>query len=933
MHKASYKKTIFWRGLILVLVPLLLGLLVLFGLNTAWQISVKSAQEESRQNFLLRQINKTLVALNWRMSGALSKMTLPVPDFLPEDVFAANLKSQMADIKERVKDEPKRLEDMNQLEDIVLSEAASLAEFPSLEPGNINVGTANQLAKTAMKVAVAHTEIRKIFEREFENLKKARAKEDQDYTNLAALISVALLASLGVSCAVVFAFSQSFSRRIESLANKASKLAEQKSIELDLQGNDELSYLDGVLYNTSRLLEESAAHRQSILSMVAHDMRSPLMAAKLSLYMLDQSDEDISDEMRENLADASNKLLAIVSHLDELLEKQRASLSDAEQSGNAEKEETADSANEVKTGTVSAQANPAGDSNTNTSPALSNPAGESSTNTVSAQANPAGDSNTNTSPAQANPAADSNTNTSPAQAKSKGVSTTQASLQPPTSTSLAKSNSLGSITKSLLTPRIFQKSLLLVLIPMLIQGYLISQIQSQLADINRITKMERIYSDMNIYNALLTNDFIRGISLTLAYCLTGSTKCKHRADKIFANTSALYDVQKKVVDGDKQWLEVIELSKATRLQQIGELGALAPGASVELMSSVLFRAGSLIERPNNDQQVATSRSIVMGGFNAGIKQNQIKLRFAKDELDKTFILSLAVNVILAALALLAFSKNIGGRLRLLIDNAVLISDKKTITNKVGGHDEIAYLGKVLFDSHQELERASAERLQLMKEVAHEMQMPLDNASSCITKCKLEYGSKLSPRMMTQIDRALSNIERVTVLIEDLLTMETLESGKVNITVRQFDSREMADAAINAVASIAKKKDIQIENLVKSVLVSADRDRLIQVLVNLVSNAIKFSSENTAIQIYSEDQNEKIKFVVSDQGPGMDEATRSRVFEKYFQAQTPEQKQGFGLGLAICSLIVHTHSGKLGVESELGKGSKFWFSIPKHQPKT
>ncbi len=888
MHKASYKKTIFWRGLILVLVPLLLGLLVLFGLNTAWQISVKSAQEESRQNFLLRQINKTLVALNWRMSGALSKMTLPVPDFLPEDVFAANLKSQMADIKERVKDEPKRLEDMNQLEDIVLSEAASLAEFPSLEPGNINVGTANQLAKTAMKVAVAHTEIRKIFEREFENLKKARAKEDQDYTNLAALISVALLASLGVSCAVVFAFSQSFSRRIESLANKASKLAEQKSIELDLQGNDELSYLDGVLYNTSRLLEESAAHRQSILSMVAHDMRSPLMAAKLSLYMLDQSDEDISDEMRENLADASNKLLAIVSHLDELLEKQRASLSDAEQSGNAEKEEIADSANEVKTGTVSAQANPA---------------------------------------------ADSNANTSPAQAKSKGVSTTQASLQPPTSTSLAKSNSLGSITKSLLTPRIFQKSLLLVLIPMLIQGYLISQIQSQLADINRITKMERIYSDMNIYNALLTNDFIRGISLTLAYCLTGSTKCKHRADKIFANTSALYDVQKKVVDGDKQWLEVIELSKATRLQQIGELGALAPGASVELMSSVLFRAGSLIERPNNDQQVATSRSIVMGGFNAGIKQNQIKLRFAKDELDKTFILSLAVNVILAALALLAFSKNIGGRLRLLIDNAVLISDKKTITNKVGGHDEIAYLGKVLFDSHQELERASAERLQLMKEVAHEMQMPLDNASSCITKCKLEYGSKLSPRMMTQIDRALSNIERVTVLIEDLLTMETLESGKVNITVRQFDSREMADAAINAVASIAKKKDIQIENLVKSVLVSADRDRLIQVLVNLVSNAIKFSSENTAIQIYSEDQNEKIKFVVSDQGPGMDEATRSRVFEKYFQAQTPEQKQGFGLGLAICSLIVHTHSGKLGVESELGKGSKFWFSIPKHQPKT
>lgn len=108
---------------------------------------------------------------------------------------------------------------------------------------------------------------------------------------------------------------------------------------------------------------------------------------------------------------------------------------------------------------------------------------------------------------------------------------------------------------------------------------------------------------------------------------------------------------------------------------------------------------------------------------------------------------------------------------------------------------------------------------------------------------------------------------------------------------------------------------------------ADKDRLIQVLVNLLSNALKFSANETKITISSELENGAIKVMVTDQGPGMDKETRERVFEKYFQAETAAKKEGFGLGLAICNLIVQSHKGKLGVESEPGKGSTFWFSIP------
>lgn len=839
MSQAKYKQTIFWQGLLLVLVPLLLGILILSGLNHSWQDSVKSAQEESKQNNLLRQLNRTLRKLDWRMSGALSQMTRPDPNYESQESFLKDIKEEMSELKNRVKDQPQRLKSMRNMERIALSEADSLNEFPSLEPGAINVSTANQLAKTAMKVAITHTEIRKFFEGEYENLIHTREVQDEASINLNKLINIALITSLLASAAILFNFSQSFSRRIEILANKSSRLSEQKSIELNLKGTDELSYLDGVIHQTSKLLEDSAAHRQAILAMVAHDMRSPLMAAKLSLYMLEQSEAPLSDEMLSNLSDASTKIMEIVTHLDELLEKQR-------QSDDSEPAEFLTASAALKAREV--------------------------------------------------------------MALPKGP--------------------FHSITNSLMKPKIFQKSLVLVLIPVLIQGYLIVQIQQQLNEVNQITRMERMFSDINIFNNMIANDFVRATSLTLAYCLTGSSKCKNRADNIFSKTPLLYEKEKKVLNQNKQWLELVEEAKSMRLQHIRALQSLSPGSSVEEISRVLFQAGGLVDQPEHELRAATARQAMMGGFNAEIKQNQIKLRIAKDQLDKTFLVSLLINLLLATLALVVFSKNIGGRLNELIKNAGLLSNKQAAGSPVKGHDEIAYLGQVIFQAQQELEKASNERLELMKLVADEMKQPLDFATDHLLKCKEESADVLSARMMTQVDRALENINRVTVLIDDLLTMETLESGRVNATFKTFDLREMTDASINAVASLAKKKDIQIENLSQTMDLVADRDRLIQVIVNLVSNAIKFSANNTTIKILSEDQGDFVKVVVSDQGPGMDKETRDRVFEKYFQAETEEKSQGFGLGLAICSLIINTHHGRLGVESEPGHGSQFWFSIPK-----
>jgi signal transduction histidine kinase len=165
------------------------------------------------------------------------------------------------------------------------------------------------------------------------------------------------------------------------------------------------------------------------------------------------------------------------------------------------------------------------------------------------------------------------------------------------------------------------------------------------------------------------------------------------------------------------------------------------------------------------------------------------------------------------------------------------------------------------------------------------------------------------------------------LIDDLLTMETLETGKITLEPTSFSLQSLADESIATVASLAAAKQINIVNQCPDVILHADKARLIQTLINFLSNAVKFSPEKSKIAVIGSKQEESYRIAVKDEGPGMDEHTKNHVFEKFFQAEGPSKQQGFGLGLAICRMIVESHGGKIGVESAPGEGSTFWFDLP------
>ncbi|MBX9688146.1 MAG: HAMP domain-containing histidine kinase, partial [Candidatus Obscuribacterales bacterium] len=220
-----------------------------------------------------------------------------------------------------------------------------------------------------------------------------------------------------------------------------------------------------------------------------------------------------------------------------------------------------------------------------------------------------------------------------------------------------------------------------------------------------------------------------------------------------------------------------------------------------------------------------------------------------------------------------------------------------------------------------------ERATVMNSLAQKMESPLRQAKLALIQFQEKEDGNLSERVLKQLKRSQHNIDRVLLLIDDLLTMETLETGRIGLELSECNAHSFSEEAISTVQSLAQKKMISIKNEVENCLIKADKARLIQTLINFLSNAIKFSPEQSNIVVSSSRNSQWIKIAVKDEGPGMDKETRERVFEKFFQAEGPEKKQGFGLGLAICSMIIQSHGGKLGVDSEVGKGSSFWFEIP------
>jgi NtrC-family two-component system sensor histidine kinase KinB len=212
-------------------------------------------------------------------------------------------------------------------------------------------------------------------------------------------------------------------------------------------------------------------------------------------------------------------------------------------------------------------------------------------------------------------------------------------------------------------------------------------------------------------------------------------------------------------------------------------------------------------------------------------------------------------------------------------------------------------------------------------ISHELKTPLASSDFSLKLLKDERISKLSPEQKELIEHLEQDNQRMLKILSELLNMSQIETGRIQLEVKEVSPSTIITSGIDTVALSAKEKDIIITDITSSGLPSilADADKTIWVLNNLLTNAIKYSKPGGIIEVKALQVKNEILFSVKDAGPGIPGEFLTKVFDRYYKVPGSKEK-GTGLGLAISKEFILAQKGKIWVESEIGKGSVFYFSL-------
>jgi signal transduction histidine kinase len=242
----------------------------------------------------------------------------------------------------------------------------------------------------------------------------------------------------------------------------------------------------------------------------------------------------------------------------------------------------------------------------------------------------------------------------------------------------------------------------------------------------------------------------------------------------------------------------------------------------------------------------------------------------------------------------------------------------------------ARLFQEIEDKSRQLEVASQHKSQFLANMSHELRTPL-NAILGYTELILDsiYGD-VPDKMRTVLDRVQSNGKHLLGLINDVLDLSKIEAGQLILSLGDYSLKNVVQTVFSAVEPLANEKKLAFKVEVPTNLPPGrgDERRLTQVLLNLVGNAIKFT-DNGEIAIKASNANGSFEVAVRDTGPGISEADQAKLFQEFQQADNSitRKKGGTGLGLAISKRIIEMHGGKIWVDSLVGQGSTFCFTLP------
>lgn len=234
-------------------------------------------------------------------------------------------------------------------------------------------------------------------------------------------------------------------------------------------------------------------------------------------------------------------------------------------------------------------------------------------------------------------------------------------------------------------------------------------------------------------------------------------------------------------------------------------------------------------------------------------------------------------------------------------------------------------------AHNITDRKQLERMKqdFVSMVSHDLRTPLTSVQNYLELLEDGIYGELNESGLNRLSQLSKSIDRLIKLICDLLDIDRLESGYMKLRKSEQELQGLLDQTIGACSAMGVEKNVRVVAPSTTLRLNVDGDRIVQVLVNLVSNAIKFSPEGGSVRVAIEELDGLVEFAVIDEGNGIPLEYLRTIFDRFKQApEGEENRKGTGLGLAISKAIVEQHGGEIGVDSEIGKGSTFWFTIPR-----
>lgn len=231
--------------------------------------------------------------------------------------------------------------------------------------------------------------------------------------------------------------------------------------------------------------------------------------------------------------------------------------------------------------------------------------------------------------------------------------------------------------------------------------------------------------------------------------------------------------------------------------------------------------------------------------------------------------------------------------------------------------------------HDISEQKQIEKLkqQFVAMISHDLRSPLTTIIGYFEVLHAGTFGVTHERLERMSKSAANAASRMLSLVDQLLSIEKLESGTLELEPKKTALHAIAQSCVDVTRDVAAQRRMKIEVVPFSIEITIDPDRMSQVISNLLTNAIKYSPDDSTIVVSAVASDSYAELSVADKGRGIQKDQQAAIFERFKQVDRSDAKRGTGLGLAICRSIVELHHGQIGVESEVGKGSRFWVRLP------